>query len=169
MEHFEFIEYPYTEEQILSSYTRKISDRRIHVLLCIMVHELTTKDLVKEIVSNGFDGALVSGINNDDDIEYIKRLKRYLYSLPLPYKNFNWDLIVTLKTGLDIGIKELEDDVLGIVSNDKYTSFRNPRVLNNIDYHSTKLYSIKKTITDVDTNESDIETILRYYTGLDPL
>jgi hypothetical protein len=134
-----------------------------------MVHELTTKDLVKEIVSNGFDGALVSGINNDDDIEYIKRLKRYLYSLPLPYKNFNWDLIVTLKTGLDIGIKELEDDVLGIVSNDKYTSFRNPRVLNNIDYHSTKLYSIKKTITDVDTNESDIETILRYYTGLDPL
>jgi hypothetical protein len=161
MEYFEFIEYPFTEEQILSSYTRKVADRRIHVLLCITVHELTVKDLVKEMVSNGFDGALVSGINNDDDIEYVKTLKRYLHSLPLPYKNFNWDVIITLNTGLDIDARELEDDVLGVVSNGKYKSFRNPRVLNNIDYHSTRLYNIKNMIG---TGENDIDTILRYYT-----
>ena len=154
MKHFEFIEYPVSEDDILDMYIKKLSNREIHVLLCVTVHELSIKELVKVVLNNGLDGVLVSEIRNNNDVTYTSALYSYLQKLPVPYNTFSWDIIASVKDGCSY--TELEKaGITGVISNGSYIQFKIPALLNNIDYHSTRLSNMK--------NRCSIDDILEYY------
>lgn len=164
MHEFKFLEFPFDEDAVIDMYKEKINDRNIHVLLCITIHELCIKELIKVLVCNGFDGVLLSGIGrHEEDTMYIQSLYKCLYSMPAPYSSFKWDIIASISRDFDKINTDNLKMITGIVYKGNYKQFNIPRIMNNIDYHSTKLYKIRNDMTDVIEYQKQLDNILSYY------
>ena len=139
--------HPTNQEQIIQSFKFKIQNRTCKMLLYITIDcNLSVREIVKLMITNGFDGLVVTNVYFIDDVSFVNKIIKYLELLPEPYEGRIWDVYMGVNSKSNITkdyIFFMAPKVTGVIIDEVlYTSGRYTNKENNLTFHSSILSDI---------------------------